>query len=349
MSEKICLKWNDFPSRISRSLAVFRQERLLCDVMLLTVDEVQFSAHQLVLSSCSHLFKSIFSKNVHPQPLIYLSDVTSEILGLFLDYIYNGQATVSQAQLQVFLKVAEKLKISELAEEVTAENDDHHIENSKDDAEERKRNVQRETLDNNFSRNEFLLKEEDVTLSKGRETTVYVNASVYNEGVTDNDDGASDRDDGVSDHDDEDSEHDEEASNHDHRAFEFDNEGAFDDNDSVSTMKTEPIGTKPLNSMTESLKKDNQFKKNLVKKNGYYQCQDCDYFSKLKNPIVRHVERHIEGLNYKCRFCDKNFKTQETHEKHARQYHPNEKGKKVDSKLKVTEMHFISIEPREKY
>ena len=50
MSEKFCLKWNDFHSNVSKSFGLFRNEEYLHDVTLVSDDHHQVSAHKLVLS-----------------------------------------------------------------------------------------------------------------------------------------------------------------------------------------------------------------------------------------------------------------------------------------------------------
>ena len=112
--EKFSLKWNDFQTNVSDSFNLLRTEQKLFDVTLVSDDEVQISAHKLVLAASSSFFKSIFTKNPHSQPLIYLSGVDSLNIGLVLDYIYNGEVQIFQEQLDSFLHVAQKFKISGL-------------------------------------------------------------------------------------------------------------------------------------------------------------------------------------------------------------------------------------------
>ena len=114
MSEKFCLRWNDFQSTVSQSFAVLRKEKDLFDVTLVSDDEVQISAHKLVLSASSDFFKNILRRNSHSHPLLYLSGVNSQSLSLVLDYIYQGEVQIYQEDLNAFLDVAQKLKIEGL-------------------------------------------------------------------------------------------------------------------------------------------------------------------------------------------------------------------------------------------
>merc|ERR1712115_209208 len=114
MSEKFSLKWNDFQSSLSQSFSVLREESDFYDVTLVSDDLTQISAHKLVLSASSQLFKSILKKNPHSHPLLYLSGVDSSSLGFVMDYIYQGEVQIYQNELDNFLEVAEKLKIQGL-------------------------------------------------------------------------------------------------------------------------------------------------------------------------------------------------------------------------------------------
>ena len=114
MGEKFCLKWNDFQSTVSNSFKTLRQDEDFFDVTLVSDDEVQMSAHKLILSACSSFFKSILKKNPHQHPLIYLSGVNSANLGYILNYIYMGEVMLYQDNLDHFLEMAQQLKISGL-------------------------------------------------------------------------------------------------------------------------------------------------------------------------------------------------------------------------------------------
>merc|ERR1711884_778015 len=111
MSEKFCLKWNDFQSTVSQSFSILRKEEDFFDVTLVTDDEIQMSAHKLVLSACSSFFKNILKKNPHPNPLIYLHGVDSTNLGYILDYIYHGEVQLFQKHLDHFMDKAQTLGI----------------------------------------------------------------------------------------------------------------------------------------------------------------------------------------------------------------------------------------------
>ena len=133
MSEKFCLKWNDFYSNVSKSFGLFRNEVYLHDVTLVSDDHKEIAAHKLVLSACSEYFKNIFKlhsnkPNVHP--LICLDGITSDDLHSIMDYIYNGEVQIFQDNLDRFLTVAQRLKLEGLLG--NNEEEENHVEESND-------------------------------------------------------------------------------------------------------------------------------------------------------------------------------------------------------------------------
>ena len=114
MSEKVSLKWIDYQSNFNRSLAEFRNQTDHSDVTLITDDMVKFSAHKIILSSCSNMFKFIFKDSAHANPLLYLGGVSSVNLGFVLDYMYHGEVSLFQEQLDSFLESAQKLEVEGL-------------------------------------------------------------------------------------------------------------------------------------------------------------------------------------------------------------------------------------------
>ena len=114
MSEKFCLKWNNFQTHVSKSFGIFRNEEYLHDVTLVSDDHNKVPAHRLVLSACSAYFRDIFKNNNHAHPLLCLDLISSEDLKNVMDYIYNGEVQIYQENLDKFLAVAQRLKLEGL-------------------------------------------------------------------------------------------------------------------------------------------------------------------------------------------------------------------------------------------
>ena len=129
MSEKFCLKWNDFQTNVSNSFGLLRNEDYLHDVTIVTDDNEQIAAHKLVLSACSEYFKNIFKKNKHSHPMLCLEGVTSKDVRNMMDYIYNGELQIFQEDLDRFLNIAQRLKLEGLIKDpALGQEDANHFE-----------------------------------------------------------------------------------------------------------------------------------------------------------------------------------------------------------------------------
>ena len=121
-SEKLCLQWNNFKENISASFADLRGDKEFTDVTLACEDGQQIDAHKVILASSSPFFSELLRKNRHPHPLIYMRSLRSEVLIAIVDFLYFGEAKISQENLNPFLALAEELQLNGLTTE-TNEND----------------------------------------------------------------------------------------------------------------------------------------------------------------------------------------------------------------------------------
>merc|ERR1712204_44243 len=112
--EQLCLKWNDFQENVTSAFGERRQDREFADVTLACEDGQQVEAHKVILASSSPFFFNLLIRNKHPHPLIYMRGLKSENLVAMLDFLYFGEANVSQENLDSFLALAEELKIKSL-------------------------------------------------------------------------------------------------------------------------------------------------------------------------------------------------------------------------------------------
>ena len=114
MTEKFSLKWNDYQSNWNRAINDLHKDTDFADVTLISDDKVKFSAHKIVLSSCSSMFKFILKGNTHGNSMLFLGGVNSINLGFILEYIYQGEVNLYQEQVESFLESAQGLKIEGL-------------------------------------------------------------------------------------------------------------------------------------------------------------------------------------------------------------------------------------------
>ena len=113
--EKFCLRWNDFETNVSQAFRELREEKDFFDVTLACEDE-QVSAHKVILSACSPLFRGILRKNPHQHPLLYLKGVKYQEMLAVLNFMYMGEVNVAQDDLNSFLAVAEELRVKGLTQ-----------------------------------------------------------------------------------------------------------------------------------------------------------------------------------------------------------------------------------------
>jgi len=115
ISEKFCLKWNEFENSISGAFKELRNEKEFFDVTL-ACDDDQLQAHKVILSACSPFFRNILRRNKHDHPLLYLKGVKYADLVSVLNFMYQGQVNVAQEELNSFLAVAEELRVRGLSQ-----------------------------------------------------------------------------------------------------------------------------------------------------------------------------------------------------------------------------------------
>ena len=114
-SEKFCLRWNDFETNINEAFKELRESNDFFDVTLVCENE-QMQAHKVILSACSSFFRNMLRRNAHQHPLIYLKGVKFSDLQSVLNFMYQGEVSVAQEDLNSFLAVAEDLRVKGLTQ-----------------------------------------------------------------------------------------------------------------------------------------------------------------------------------------------------------------------------------------
>jgi len=114
MSEKLCLKWNDFQDNTNNAFGNMRNDVDFSDVTLASEDGEQVEAHKVILATSSPFFQQLLRRNKHPHPLVYMRGVKSEDMLAIIDFLYYGEANVYQENIDAFLAIAEELKLKGL-------------------------------------------------------------------------------------------------------------------------------------------------------------------------------------------------------------------------------------------
>ena len=116
-AEKFCLKWNDFKENVTSAFISLRNDDDFTDVTLACEDGKQVEAHKVILAASSSFFQEVLKRNKHSHPLIYMKGMKYEDLLPIVDFVYNGETSIFQENLDSFLKSAEDLFLKGLAQE----------------------------------------------------------------------------------------------------------------------------------------------------------------------------------------------------------------------------------------
>merc|ERR1712150_423385 len=118
MAEKYTLNWHTFTDHVQLMFKDLYKEGKHSDVTLVSDDQTQFKAHQIVLSACSPVFKKIIDSNPSQHPLIYLRGIQSYEMESILQFMYLGEGKFYHERMREFLKVAQDLEVKEISDGV---------------------------------------------------------------------------------------------------------------------------------------------------------------------------------------------------------------------------------------
>ena len=99
MSEKLCLQWSDFKDNVNSAFERLKDDKEFTDVTLVCQDGQQMEESNVIVASVSPFFEKILQRNKHPHPLIYVEGIRSKDLLAILDFLYFGEANVSEENL----------------------------------------------------------------------------------------------------------------------------------------------------------------------------------------------------------------------------------------------------------
>ena len=114
MPAKLFLQWDEFCNNIHTSLASLRETNDFADVTLVCEDGQQVEAHQVILSASSPFFNKLLKRKRNAHPVIFMRGVRHEDLLGIVDFLYFGEARISQENLESFLAIADELQMDGL-------------------------------------------------------------------------------------------------------------------------------------------------------------------------------------------------------------------------------------------
>ena len=84
------------------------------DVTLVSEDEKFIKAHKVVLAASSEYFGRIMSLQRHSNPFVIMRGVSGDILESIMKFLYLGETSVCQNNMEEFIQVSKSLKIKGL-------------------------------------------------------------------------------------------------------------------------------------------------------------------------------------------------------------------------------------------
>jgi len=165
-------KRSDF-SRIFKEY--LSEEKDFVDVTLACDGNLQIRAHKVILSTGSLFFRDILANMKHPEPFIFLSGVQMSDLQRIIEFIYTGETSIPEDQIEIFLNTARTMQISGL-EKASIVNNANNDEGT--------RNIDKTTdIDNTElydadSESEESGIEKEIVVVKKRDTSVHDNEEV---------------------------------------------------------------------------------------------------------------------------------------------------------------------------
>ena len=106
--------WSEFKENANSLIENLRDDSDFTDVTLSCEDGKQIDAHRVILAASSPIFKSLLAKQKHPNPLIFMRGMDSANLTAMVDFLYRGEANVTQDNIDSFLLLADDLKLKGL-------------------------------------------------------------------------------------------------------------------------------------------------------------------------------------------------------------------------------------------
>ena len=340
---QIDLKCSNFLANVFSSFNTLHNSDLFTDVTLVSDDNKTIQAHKLILSAGSEYFRDILSDKSHPHPMLCLDGISSEYLACIIKYLYVGEVSVPQSNLQKFLMIANKLKCFGLNEE-GPEKEKGQGQNFDNDISHIVENGPQTTpiatlLDtNNIVDLCGNISQELVDVKAEAEITNEPSTDFENEheifNIAANENGIEDTpiedQSFLNDNDDIDVSYD---SDHElvdvvEAEAETTNKTSFD----LNKVRTRVIkkGYKVKNFPVcrlngKPISKDQLYKLLSVhyhfKLDGFYQCNHCKNSTKSLGHMIEHTQKHIQNLEFDCDICGKIFQGTNLLRHHKRRWH----------------------------
>ena len=110
-SEKFLVQWSNFKDNSTRTFLELREVSDFSDVTLACEGNHKIEAHKVILAGSSPILKDILKNTNQYNPLVYMRGVPAKDLVSIVDFIYHGEVSILQEDLNNFLALGEELQL----------------------------------------------------------------------------------------------------------------------------------------------------------------------------------------------------------------------------------------------
>ena len=114
MDSEVCVTWNGYQKKEKSIFRHLLESSEFADITLVSEDGQQFKGHKAILGSSCPFFEDLLRRSDHPHPLVFMFGVNSKDLSALLNFLYKGESSILQEDLQAFIVLARKLNLTGL-------------------------------------------------------------------------------------------------------------------------------------------------------------------------------------------------------------------------------------------
>lgn len=122
MQQQYCLRWNNHKTNLLTVFSESFRNEDFTDVTLACEGGSVIKCHKMVLAACSSYFQNLFSDLPCSHPVVVLKDIRYSEIQAILEYMYKGEVSITQEEVEPLLRVAEALKVKGLVGENNCRN-----------------------------------------------------------------------------------------------------------------------------------------------------------------------------------------------------------------------------------
>ena len=344
------LCWGQHQQDTVQALKSLWQSEEFLDVTL-ACDDDQVQAHKVILSAASPFFRQILNRNPHSHPLLYIKGTTKKEMQALLNFIYSGETSVVQDELDAFMALAISLEIRGLIGDRDPQEPTKPIEETKkkrslikNENEPQIARPENKGIDKNIHQKldnilggRFSQEKEQEWFQEMQKMMKKTSLKTVKNSQNKNDNENKTFQSKIVKVKIKSSVSPSERKEEDMFIIGKDNRG-FKSLNTISMIEEEIIGQQSnsfrkandsgsclntSNTLMNESEYDEEVSALVMKSGPGWGCTECPYNAKQKSHVSEHVEGHIKGFTLPCKFCDKIFSMKRNLRHHVRKCKQN--------------------------